>query len=372
MRVFDFSQNIRGTGVVLRASLNVPVENGVVTNTFRVEKEIATFEAFAKAGARTVVVAHIGRDPMNSLRPVFEEVKKRTHIPIQFVEGVVGEHVCKKVEALQAGETLFLENVRREAGEKANDAHFAERLASYGSVYVNDAFSASHREHASIVGIPKIIPGFAGPLFKEECEQIGRARTPESPNIAIVGGAKFVTKEPLIRKLLETYDSVFIGGALAHDFFVAKGLEVGKSLASHTTHVSDLLDNSKILLPTDVTVLGNNGIETKGVEEVLPEETIFDVGPKSLAIIAPLIDKANFILWNGPLGNFEKGFSESTEALARKVANAKGPSVVGGGDTVAAIQKLGLNDKFDHVSTAGGAMLQFISDGTLPGIEALT
>lgn len=372
MRVFDFSKNIKGVGVVLRASLNVPIENGRVTDAFRLIKAIPTFERLAEAGARTVVIGHIGREKTNSLVPVFEEIKKHTDIPLQFVHGVVGEQVCRSVEGLQPGETLLLENVRRESGEKNNDSDFAERLASYGSIYVNDAFPDAHREHASIVGTPKFILGFAGPQFMNEFNGISPALSPESPNIAIVGGAKFVTKEPLIRTLLAKYDHVFIGGALAHDFFVAKGLEIGKSLASHTSHVADLLENSKIILPVDVVVLTQEGIATKAVEDVLPSDTILDVGPKSLAAMSPLIEKARSILWNGPMGNFEKGFSDGTEALARKIATAKGTSVVGGGDTVAAIQKLGLNESFTHVSTAGGSMLQFIAEGTLPGIEALT
>lgn len=371
MRSFDFSQDIRGVGVVLRAPLNVPIEDGVVTNTFRLEQALKTIEQLSQKGARTVVLGHIGREQTASLKPVFSALKEKKHTRLSFVDAVVGGGVCSAIEALAPGETLMLENVRRNPGEVANDPVFGERLASYGSVFINDAFSASHRSHASIIGIPQYIPGFAGPLFLKEYEGITPALSPESPNIAIVGGAKFVTKEPLIRTLLNKYDHIFIGGALAHDFFVAKGLEVGKSLVSRTARVDDLLNNSKIILPVDAVVLNHEGIETKEIDSISPEDMILDIGPKSLARIAPLLEKARFVLWNGPMGNFEKGFSESTEALARKVAAVKGSSVVGGGDTVAAIQKLGLNEKFTHVSTAGGAMLDFIADGTLAGIEVL-
>lgn len=372
MRIFDFEKNIQGVGVVLRASLNAPIENGVITDTFRIEKAIPTLERLSKKGARTTVIAHIGRDPVNSLKPVFEEIKKHTTLPIQFADGVIGESVCRKVEALHSGDVLLLENVRREPGEKENNQTFAEQLASYGTVYINDSFPVAHRNHASVVGISHYIPGFAGPQFMNEYNGISPALSPKSPNIAIVGGAKFVTKEPLIRTLLQKYDAVFIGGALAHDFFVAKGYEIGKSLASRTSHVNDLIENEKIILPTDVVVRGNNGVETKKVEEVLPSDTIVDVGPQSLTAISSRIEEAQFVLWNGPMGNFEEGFSEATEALARTIAEAEGVSVVGGGDTIAAIQKLSLNDSFTHVSTAGGAMLQFIAEGTLPGIKALT
>lgn len=372
MRTFDFSKNIRGTGVVLRASLDVPVEKGVVTNTYRLEAAISTLENLSKKGARTTVIGHIGRDATNTMRPVFEEAQRLTGIPLQFVDGVVGETVCRKVEALKPGETLFLENVRRESGEVKNDPLFAERLASYGSVFINDAFDVAHRKHASVVGITHYIPGFAGPHFLKEYENIKQAREPQSPNIAIIGGAKFLTKEPLIRKLVETYDRVFVGGALAHDFFLAKGMEIGKSLASRSAHVADLIDNEKLIFPVDAIVLGNNGVEIKNIEDVLSSDTIYDVGPESLKQIEPYIKDAQFILWNGPMGNFEKGYSENTEELAKMIAKASGASVVGGGDTIASIQKLGLNSQFTHVSTAGGAMLQFITDGTLPGIEALT
>ena len=372
MRVFDFSQNLRGVGVVLRASLNVPVANGHVTNTFRIDAAITAIEKLSRAGARTTVIAHIGRESTDSLSPVFEEIKKRTQVPISFVDVVVGEKVCSKVEALTPGEVLMVENVRRDRGEVANDDAFAERLASYGSIYINDAFPASHRSHASIIGIPKHIPGFAGPAFMHEHNGITPALTPGTPSVAIIGGAKFVTKEPLIRTLLKKYDHVCIGGALAHDFFLAKGMEIGESLVSRSADVADLLDNEKIILPTDVVVLGPDGIEAKSVLDVSPKDNILDIGPESITSLGDLVKKSELVLWNGPLGNFEKGFFDGTERMAETIAQSNAQSIVGGGDTIAAIQKLNLNDKFTHVSTAGGAMLDFIARGTLPGIEALS
>lgn len=371
MRTFDFSQNIRGTGVIVRASLNVPIKNGEVTNAYRIEAALPTIEALSKQGARTVVIAHVGRNPHATLEPVFKELKKRTSVPMQFIKEITGEKVVRQVESLKNGEVLVLENIRRNPGETKNDADFAETLASYGSVYINDAFPVSHRAHASIVGIPKHIPGFAGITFAKEFEGISPALEPKSPNIAIIGGAKFETKEPLIRTLLDQYDHIVIGGALANDFFHAKGYEVGKSLVSRSSRVSDLLTNSKIIVPTDVVVQSIDGKEVKKAEDVTPTDAIWDIGPESLTALEAHIEKARFVLWNGPLGNFEEGFSEGTERLAEMIAHASGESVVGGGDTVASIQKLGLNNKFSHVSTAGGAMLDFIADGTLPGIEAL-
>lgn len=371
MRVFDISENVRGVGVVLRASLNVPIQNGTVTNTFRIDAALSTIEHLSRAGARTVVVAHIGREPHASLKPVFAVLKEKTTVPVSFAEACVGEATSRAVEALQPGEVLLVENLRRNSGETANDEAFAETLAGYGSLYINDAFPASHRTHASIVGIPQHIPGFAGPAFMREHDGITPALTPVSPSIAIIGGAKFITKEPLMRTLLETYDRVFIGGALANDFFLAQGHEVGTSLVSRSAHAAELLSHPNLMLPTDVVVRGVDGVETKSVADVSPTDTIFDVGPESCAALAPLIERAAVVLWNGPLGNFEQGFSEGTERTARMVAQARGQSIVGGGDTVAAIDVLGLNKQFTHVSTAGGAMLDFIARGTLVGIEAL-
>lgn len=372
MKVFDLNQDLRGKRVVLRASLNVPVASGRVANTFRIERALPTIEALAAAGARTTVIAHIGREKTASLAPVYEELTRRSARRIRFAGDVLGNTARQAVAALEDGEVLLLENVRRAQGEIENDDTAAKALAAYGDVYLNDAFADSHRAHASIVGIPRHIPGFAGPNFMREYEGILPACSPESPSLGIVGGAKFGTKEPLLRHIVSTYDRVFIGGALAHDFFLAKGFEIGKSLTSRSGDVTDLLKNSKLVLPKDVVVSGADGVETKAPADVLPVDTILDVGHASLSTLAPHIEKARLILWNGPLGNFEQGFSAATEALAKKVASAAGRSVVGGGDTIAAIQNLRLMDKFTHVSTAGGAMLQFITDGTLPGIKALS
>jgi len=371
MQPFNFSQNLKGIGVVLRASLNVPIQNGSVSNPFRLEQAIGTIERLSKTGARIIIVGHIGREKTDSLKPVFNELKKRAAVPIAFSEQVVGVRAYEAAKGLAPGSALLLENVRREAGETENSDAFAEKLAAFGSLYINDAFSDSHRAHASIVGVPEHIRGFTGPAFMKEFDGITPALNPKKPSIAIVGGAKFGTKEPLVRTLLQKYDHVVVGGALAHDFFIAKGLEVGKSLASRTGISPDLLDNAKIILPQDVVVESNGEIETKNVEDVSPGDSILDIGPHSLAALEPLVKNASSILWNGPLGNFEKGFTAGTEEFARSVASSKGHSIVGGGDTVAAIQGLNLNEKFDHVSTAGGAMLQFIADGTLVGIEAL-
>ena len=360
---------VAGHTVLVRASLNVPVENGRVTNPFRLESALKTISLLSARGAKIMLLSHIGDTPTSSVRPVYEYLRQK--ISLTYVDDVVGQAAVTAVRGLKNGDILLLENLRRNPGEVANDEHFVRRLAALGDIYVNDDFAAAHRVHASIVGLPAVMPSYAGLQFVAEVTALTHALEPKSPSLAILGGAKFVTKEPLIRALLKKYDRVFVGGALATDFFKAKGFEIGASLTSQSPHVQDLLQNSKILVPEDVTVLGVHGREVKASDKVRASDTIYDIGPASLQTLKPLIENAKTVLWNGPMGNFEKGFSEMTEGMARLVAGAAGISVVGGGDTIAAIEKLGLNSKFEFLSTAGGAMLDFLAHGTLPGIEAL-
>jgi phosphoglycerate kinase len=361
---------LKGITVLLRASLNVPVEAGAVRNPFRLDKALDTIEYLRHSGARVVLISHIDGTGLPSLRPVFEYLKKK--VPLQFVGDIVGPHAQAEARALKDGEVLMLENVRRDPGEEKNDEHFARELAALGDVFVNDDFASAHRKHASIVSVPQFLPSYAGLQFIKEINGLSQALNPQSPSLAILGGAKFVTKEPLIRALLKSYDKVFVGGALADDFFKAQGHEVGKSLVSDAPGVKELLGNSKIMLPVDVTVENAEGKhEVKLVNEVTPTDTIYDAGPASLEELAPFINKAKTVIWNGPLGNFEKGYGEITEDLAKLVAGTRGTSIVGGGDTIASIQKLKIESEFAFTSTAGGAMLDFLANGTLPGIEAL-
>ncbi len=371
MEVLD-PTTLRGKRVLLRASLNVPLEGGWVTNHFRLDESLKTIELLAKSGARVIVCGHIGREKTASLRPVWEALKTKTSLSVAFSDDVIGPAARSASEKLADGDVLLLENLRRNEGEATNDLLFAKKLAQLAEVYVNDAFSDSHRTHASIVGVPNLLPHAAGPNFARELSNIEPARTPASPSLAVVGGAKFMTKEPLIETLLNRYDQVVVGGALAHDFFVAQGLSVGRSLVSGALPSSAFLTNSKIILPHDVVV--HDALKervVRSVDDVRESDTILDVGPHTVEALRPLVAKARFVLWNGPLGNFEQGFTEGTEALAALIAESNATSVVGGGDTVASIERLGINKKFTHVSTAGGAMLQFIAEGTLPGIEAL-
>lgn len=367
----DTLQDLHGARVLVRAGLNVPVENGVVRNAFRIRKAAETINLLREKGARVIIVAHIGRDPKETLLPVAEAMKE--HVSgLTFCDAVVGEKVAQCIEALNEGDAVLLENLRREAGEKKNDPAFASVLASYADIYVNDAFAVAHRAHASTVGVAALAPHFAGLLFAREVEALSRSLEPEYPSLLLLGGAKFATKEALLKIAVTRYNKVFVGGALANDFFKMQGYEVGASLVSDNIDaVADIFASGSILLPVDVLVTGPSGTAVKRVGEVAADETIVDCGPETVTMLGGKLNESKFVLWNGPLGNYEKGFSEHTEEVARLIADTSIHSIVGGGDTVASIEGLGLTDKFSFLSTGGGAMLDFIVDGKLPAIDAL-
>jgi 3-phosphoglycerate kinase len=364
--------DVHGKRVLVRSELNVPVENGVVGDRFRVEMAAPTLKELANRGAKVIVMAHLGRKPEESLAPVYEVLKE--HIPgARFVPHLIGEDVTKAIAELPEGGVLLLENVRSHEGETKNDSALADALAQLADYYVNDAFGATHRAHASISGVPARIPGFAGLLLEKELKELSKGLTPESPSLFILGGAKFETKEPLLEASVGRYDTIFIGGALANDFLKAEGFSVGKSLVSEhgVEKVAELIATGKLLLPVDVVVESPDGVHTKRAEHVATEDKIVDVGPETVTELGVRIARAKSILWNGPLGLFEGGYMESTKSVAQLVADAPGYSLVGGGDTVAAIRELKLEDKFGFLSTGGGAMLDYLVDGKLPGVEAL-
>jgi phosphoglycerate kinase len=263
-----------------------------------------------------------------------------------------------------------------------NDPVFAGELAALADVFVEDSFDTCHRAHASIIGVPKLLPSYAGLLLEEEVRELSRALKPKEPSLAIIGGAKFNTKEAVLRTLLEAYDHVFVGGALANDFFKATGQEIGKSSVSSTVDdaVRGILTHPKLVLPIDALVVSASSVGTANaltkarvvtIGNVRPDDVILDHGPGTNALLANLAREAETILWNGPLGICEDGFVEATNTLAQSIASSHAYSVVGGGDTVAAIENLGLLSRFSFVSTGGGAMLNFLAKGTLPGIETL-
>lgn len=366
---FASKRDLSGLRVVVRASLNVPVEDGVVRNMFRIERSLPTLRFLSEKGARVVVLAHIGRDSDESLLGVYEAL--RAYIPLSFAPTLA--HASTLAQNLKDGECLLVENVRKEEGETKDDDALASAFASLGEVFVLDAFAAAHRRHASVCGVARHLPTYAGFQLLEEIDELSSARTPEHPSLLILGGAKFETKRPLIERALLNYDAVFVGGALANDFFKAKGYSVGKSLVSKDlSGITPLLDNPRVLLPVDVRVKADDGVSRVCLpQEVRENESILDAGPETSQMLAPYIEKSAFVLWNGPLGNYEEGFSEETEEVARMIAESPARSIVGGGDTVASISKLALENDFSFISTGGGAMLSFLAEGTLPGIDAL-
>lgn len=366
-------KNIKGKRVVLRLDLNVPLEGGTnkkIKDDFRLLRSTPTIKFLSQKGAKVIIVGHLGKDGSGSLKPVADYFKKS--LDVGFLPKMSFAEIRKISGEIKNGSAIILENLRAWDGERKNDKFFSKELASLGDIYVNDAFSASHRPHASIVGIPKFLPSYAGVLFEEEVENLSKALKPPKQFLFILGGAKFSTKIPLIRKYLKIAESVFIGGALANNFFKELGFEVGRSKTEDGLNIKDLVKNKKIFLPVDVVVKNNNDkVSIKNLNEILPEDFILDAGPKSVELLKKLAAKSKFVLWNGPLGYYEDGFSKGTEDFLRALSKMKIKSIVGGGDTVTLVSKLGLDKKFSFVSTGGGAMIEFLAKGTLPGIEAL-
>lgn len=358
--------DLAGKRVILRADFNVPIKNNKVTNSYRLLKEIPTLKFLSKSGAKTIIISHLGEEK-DSLKPIALFLNRQLKISFSSLN-----EAPKKIANLKNGDILLLENLRLNSGEKNNDNNFAQKLAALGDIYVNDAFPVSHRSHASIVGLPKYLSSFAGPLFINEYENLAKIFTSPKPFIVILGGMKFATKIPLIKRYISRADKIFVLGALAHTFFRKLGFNIGRSLIDQNIKgLGEFLQSKNLYLPTDLVVKTPTGRKIKLPEEVRNQDIIYDIGPETVRLVGESLKSAKTILWNGPLGNFEKGYLEATKALAKLVAESKAYSVVGGGDTVAAIEKLKLGKKFGFVSTAGGAMLDFLANGTLPGIEAL-
>lgn len=369
-RSVELLEDVYGLRFLVRSSLDIPIENGVAEDHFRLRRAIPTFLHLLDKGARVIILTHVGRDPENSTAPLVPLLER--YFPVKHVPAVVGDDVYGAIAHMKEGTALILQNLRAHPGEEKNDEEFARTLASYADFYVNDAFAVSHREHASIVGLPKHLPAFAGFTFLEEYDGLRKAFTPGEPSLFVLGGAKFETKAPLIEEYSKTYAHTFIGGALANDFLKGKGYEVGTSLVSGVSlSGSPLLTDERIIIPEDV-VVEHDGIKrTALTPDVRADERIVDVGIESIEKLASHIESAQTILWNGPLGNYEGGYDVATKRCAELIAKSSAFSVVGGGDTVAAIEALGLNDSFGFLSTAGGAMLEFLEKKTLPGIEMI-
>lgn len=345
-------ENLSGIKVLVRLDLNVPIEHGHVVDDFRIRKSLPLIKYLSEKGANLILMSHIETKEKPTLEPVAKYFKK-LGVDVFF------EKNYKKVAGNDA-RIILLENLREYEGEKKNDKKFAKELASLADIYVNEAFSVSHRAHASVCAVTEYIPSYAGLQFEEEIKNLSLAFTPDHPFLFILGGAKFETKLPLVERFITIADTVFIGGALANDFFKQRGVDVGTSLVSDSVlDLSKIIDSPKLRLPVD---------------NIYKETAIMDSGMNTVEMLAGEIKKAKFILWNGPVGAYELGYTAATLQIAEMVSEATKngvKTIVGGGDTLATIAQLKLEDGFTFVSTGGGAMLDYLAHGTLPGIEAL-
>ncbi len=365
MKSIKDAGDVKGKRVLVRIDIDDSGVSALPTNALK-----PTLSYLKMAGARVILLGHVGRDGSVSSRKIFEILKKE--IEISFIPDIVGEVARASINEMKDGEVVLLENVRGDTREMENDETFSKELASLADIYVNDAFAVSHREHASLTGITKHLPSYAGLRLLEEIEELSKAINPKSPSIFIISGAKIKTKLPLIEKFIEVYDYVFVGGVLANNFFEAKGFEIGTSVVSdENIDISHLLNNEKVLIPTDVVVEVDGKSLIKKADGVLKEEKIVDAGPETVLMLKEKIKDMNSVVWNGPLGEYERGFDTATKDLALGIAESHAYSIAGGGDTLNAIADLNIEEKFSFVSTGGGAMLAFLLHGTLSAIEAL-
>ncbi|HEY4141565.1 MAG TPA: phosphoglycerate kinase [Pseudolabrys sp.] len=386
------SIDLKGKRVLVRVDLNVPVENGVVTDSTRIERVAPALTELADKGAKVILLSHFGRpkgrDPKNSLKPVAAEVARVIKRPVKFVDDCVGAQAEAAVAAARNGDILCLENTRFHAGEEKNDPEFVAQLAKLGDIWVNDAFSAAHRAHASTEGLGHKLPAYAGRAMQAELDALGKAlETPQRPVVAIVGGAKISTKLDLLSNLLAKVDVLVIGGAMANTFLLAQGKQVGKSLVER-----DLLDTARkimdeakakgreVVLPVDAVVAEKfeaNALSKVVSVDAVPEGSmILDIGPKSVEQVVSVLARAKTLVWNGPFGAFEMepfdaGTVSVAEAAAELTQAGKLVTVAGGGDTVAAMNVAGVADRFTYISTAGGAFLEWLEGKALPGVEVL-
>ncbi len=378
-----------GQRVFVRADLNVPIRDGVITDDLRVQASVDTLRRLLDAGAAVIVASHLGRpdgtpDPASSMGPVGERLAELLGAEVIVAEDVVGDDAKAKAEALEPGQVLLLENLRWDPGETANDDAFADALASFCDVYVDDAFGAAHRAHASISGVPARRPGYAGLLLERELEVLGgMLEDPARPYIAVLGGAKVSDKLTVLENLLERVDAIAVGGAMAFTFLVAEGIDVGASRVEQdqVETVGRLVRAARdrgveVLLPIDVVVAEEFSetatATTAAVGAIPPRQMGLDVGPETAERYATAISQAGSVFWNGPMGVFEwEAFAGGTRRVATAMAEASGFTVVGGGDSAAAIRAFGLDDRVDHVSTGGGASLELLEGRDLPGVVAL-
>ena len=378
--------DVKGKKVLVRVDFNVPMDNGVVRDDTRIQSALPTIRYLLDQGASLILCSHLGRPkgtvvPELSLGPVADHLRTLVEVPVKFADDCIGSEVRERVSNLEKGEILVLENTRFHPGEKANEPGFAGELADLAEVFVNDAFGTAHRAHASNVGVAKHLPSAAGLLMEKEIKYLGQAiASPDRPLIAILGGAKVSDKIGVIENLFNVADIILIGGGMANTFFKAKGFQVGGSLVE-----DDSLQTAKTLLeigadqlrlPVDM-VLGDAfsadaGQQVMRVGDVPDGWRILDIGPETIAAYSKVLKDAGTIVWNGPMGVFEfDQFAKGTFDLANAIAKCSAVSIIGGGDSVAAINLSGLADQVTHISTGGGAFLELLEGKTLPGLAAL-
>jgi phosphoglycerate kinase len=373
-----------GTRVLLRADFNVPLRDGKIEDDLRISASLPTIEWLRARHCRIVCCSHLGRpkgkpDPAYSLAPVAQRLGELLGTQVSLAPGIADFDAVRRTERLENGDVMLVENLRFDPGEEANDPAFATNLTELGDVYVNDAFGAAHRAHASIVGPPEVMPSAGGRLLAREVEVLSTLMdAPKRPFVVVLGGVKVSDKLGVIDAMLERCDQLLIGGAMAFTFLVAQGGRVGDSLveADQVDHCRRLLATGKVLIPTDV-VAAEEISATANSRHVsamsIPDGWKgVDVGPETAGTYADVVANAATVLWNGPMGIFELApFAAGTRTVAEAVADSRGFTVVGGGDSAAAVREMGLADRVDHVSTGGGAALELIELGDLPGLQAL-
>lgn len=353
MRSIRQIKNLKGKKVLVRVDFNVPIKNGKVLDDFRIKKALPTIKFLEKKGAKIILITHLGKDGSENLKPVIK-------------------HFFKISKCLKS-QVSFFDNIRKFPGEVKNDITFAKKLSKLGDIYVNEGFSVSHRAHASVVGLPKLLPSYAGFQFEEEIKNLSKVfKKPKHPFLFIIGGAKFSTKIPLIQKYLKSANYVFVGGALLDNFLKAEGYEIGKSLIDNTNYNLKIVSkNKKLILSEDVIVKSGDKLVNKKIDKIKKDEIILDIGNKSVKILEKLIKESKLILWNGPLGKYEDGGEKATKKILKLVSKSKAESIIGGGDIVSLVSSMKIENKFTFVSTGGGATLEYLAKGTLPGIKAL-